>query len=181
MPQVEPALTKRTFAAVHKAIMAGTVRACHDLSEGGLAAAVAEMAFAGNLGARVHLAEAPYSLTLGPRAQDNAQRLAAEHPHLELHELSSLPEATAVLLFSESNSRFLCEVPQAKAAAFEKALAGVPHAAVGEVTNSGRLEVFGLPQPVRDAADEPSELRVPKVVDAAVADLKETWQRPLRW
>ena len=181
VPQVEPALAKRTFAAVHKAIMAGTVRACHDLSEGGLAAAAAEMAFAGNLGARVHLAEAPYSLTLGPRAQDNAQRLAAEHPHLELHELSSLPEATAVLLFSESNSRFLCQVPHAKAAAFEKALAGVPHAAVGEVTNSGRLEVFGLPQPVRDAADEPSELRVPKVVDAAVADLKETWQRPLRW
>ena len=64
---------------------------------------------------------------------------------------------------------------------FEKALAGVPHAVIGEVTNTGRLEVFGLPQPVRDAADEPSELRVPKVVDAPIADLKEVWQKPLRW
>ena len=40
-----------TFAAVHRAIDAGLVRACHDLSEGGLAVAAAEMAFAGGLGA----------------------------------------------------------------------------------------------------------------------------------
>ena len=42
---------KRTFAAVHAAIDAGLVRACHDLSEGGLAVALAEMAFAGGFGA----------------------------------------------------------------------------------------------------------------------------------
>ena len=48
-----------TFAAVHHAIRAGLVRACHDLSEGGLAAAVAEMAFAGGLGAHVDVVKAP--------------------------------------------------------------------------------------------------------------------------
>ena len=36
---------------MHEAIHAGFVRACHDLSEGGLAVAAAEMAFAGGLGA----------------------------------------------------------------------------------------------------------------------------------
>ena len=41
------------FAAVHAAIAKGLVRACHDLSEGGLAVALAEMAFAGGVGADV--------------------------------------------------------------------------------------------------------------------------------
>src|SRR5262249_31852460 len=41
----------RTFRAIHRAIVDGLVRACHDLSEGGLAVAVAEMAFAGGVGA----------------------------------------------------------------------------------------------------------------------------------
>ena len=50
VPQVDAELAARTFAAVHQAIAAGTVRACHDLSEGGLAVALAEMAFAGGLG-----------------------------------------------------------------------------------------------------------------------------------
>ncbi len=181
VPQVEPALAKKTFEAVHKAIKARTVRSCHDLSEGGLAAAAAEMAFAGELGARVHLAEVPYSLVLDPAAQKKAEQLAAENPHLKLHPLSAMPAATAVLLFAESATRFLCEVPQAKAKEFEKHLAGVPHALVGDVTDTGRLEIFGLPQPVRDNPSEPSELRVPRVVDATLADLKEVWKKPLRF
>ena len=40
---------------MHRAIHAGLVRACHDLSEGGLAVAAAEMAFAGGVGAGVNL------------------------------------------------------------------------------------------------------------------------------
>ena len=40
---------------VAPAIDAGLVRACHDLSEGGLAVAAAEMAFAGGLGAKISL------------------------------------------------------------------------------------------------------------------------------
>ncbi len=50
VPQVDGEIAVKTFAALHQAIAAGTVRACHDLSEGGLAVALAEMAFAGGLG-----------------------------------------------------------------------------------------------------------------------------------
>ena len=181
VPQVDPALAKLTFQGVHAAIVAGCVRACHDLSEGGLAVAAAEMAFAGGLGARLQLAEAPYSIVLDRAAQERAAKLAEAHPELELHPLSAQPDATAMLLFAESNSRFLCEVPQDKAAAFEKALHGVPHALLGEVTTGGRLEIFGLPQPVKDAPDEAAVLRVPKVIDAPLDELKEVWQEPLRW
>jgi phosphoribosylformylglycinamidine synthase subunit PurSL len=49
MPDVE--LAPRLFRRLHEAIVRGLVRACHDLSEGGLAVAAAEMAFAGGVGA----------------------------------------------------------------------------------------------------------------------------------
>src|SRR6056297_3416174 len=42
-----------TYRQLHAAMRAGLVVACHDLSEGGLATAVAEMCIAGRLGARV--------------------------------------------------------------------------------------------------------------------------------
>jgi phosphoribosylformylglycinamidine synthase len=41
------------YRALHRAIFTGLVQSCHDLSEGGLAVAVAEMAIAGRLGARL--------------------------------------------------------------------------------------------------------------------------------
>jgi phosphoribosylformylglycinamidine synthase len=142
-PALDAAVAKRTFAAVHQAINAGLVRACHDLSEGGLAVAAAEMAFAGGFGAKLSLHGVPRELPVG------------------------LAQAEAVLLFSESNTRFLCEVAPANAAAFEAALAGVPLARLGEVTSGDRLEILGAGGV--------------KLIDGAIAELKEAWQKPLRW
>jgi phosphoribosylformylglycinamidine synthase subunit PurSL len=51
VPQVDIATAPKVFAGVHSAISQGLVRACHDLSEGGLAVAIAEMCFAGGIGA----------------------------------------------------------------------------------------------------------------------------------
>ncbi|MBI3409258.1 MAG: phosphoribosylformylglycinamidine synthase subunit PurL [Planctomycetes bacterium] len=52
-PKVDMEAAPRIFRKVHNAIERGLVRSCHDLSEGGLAVAVAEMAFAGNIGADI--------------------------------------------------------------------------------------------------------------------------------
>jgi hypothetical protein len=51
--QLEPAA--RIHRAVHHVIREAIVLACHDLSEGGLGVALAEMAFAGEAGAEVWL------------------------------------------------------------------------------------------------------------------------------
>ena len=51
----------KTMRALHRAIRAGLVRACHDCSEGGLAVAAAEMALAGRLGLDLRLAGLPRS------------------------------------------------------------------------------------------------------------------------
>jgi phosphoribosylformylglycinamidine synthase len=53
VPEVDLDLAPRVFRQVHEAIERGLVRSCHDLSEGGLAVAVAEMAFAGGVGADI--------------------------------------------------------------------------------------------------------------------------------
>jgi phosphoribosylformylglycinamidine synthase len=53
VPPVDVTLAPQIFAKVHEAIRTGMVRSCHDLSEGGLAVAIAEMAFAGDIGADI--------------------------------------------------------------------------------------------------------------------------------
>jgi phosphoribosylformylglycinamidine synthase len=130
---------RNIFAAVHRAIAAGLVRACHDLSEGGLAAAAAEMAFAGGFGGR---------LDIGPIA-------------------AAFGEAGPVVaLFSESNTRFLCEVPIDKAADFERELQNSPFTKIGEVTADDRLQISAAGR---------------TIVDANIYELKAAWQATFRW
>jgi phosphoribosylformylglycinamidine synthase len=71
------------------------------------------------------------------------------------------------VLFSESNSRFLVEVSEDKRRDFETVMKGARFARIGEVTASGRVEIVGL-----DGR---------KVVSVPVGELKEAWQKPLRW
>ncbi len=146
VPQVDVDVAKRTFAAVHEAIDRGLVRACHDLSEGGLAVAVAEMAFAGLCGATIKLAGVPRDGSVD----------------------STQPDADSVLLFSESASRFVVEVSPANAGAFEAILAAakVPCGHIGEVTGGERLQI---------AAGAGA------AIDLPLAEMKEAWQKPLRW
>jgi phosphoribosylformylglycinamidine synthase len=50
-----PAWAPGLYQALHRAMKAGWVRACHDLSEGGLAVAAAEMCIGGRLGLELAL------------------------------------------------------------------------------------------------------------------------------
>jgi phosphoribosylformylglycinamidine synthase subunit PurL len=56
-PPVDLAAEKRNGDFIRTQILAGTVTACHDCSDGGLLVAVAEMAMAGNLGATLRTPE----------------------------------------------------------------------------------------------------------------------------
>ncbi|MEM3666003.1 MAG: AIR synthase-related protein, partial [Candidatus Bathyarchaeia archaeon] len=116
VPRVRPAQAKRTFRAIVKAIDLGLVEACHDLSEGGLGVAAAEMAFAGGYGMELHLNKVP---------RKNVKR-------------------NDYVLFSESNSRFLVEVSQEAKAEFEDLMDGKVYAEVGHVTKDPRLCIYGL-------------------------------------
>ncbi len=55
-PHVDLTAARRTMERLHEAIAHGQVRACHDVSEGGLFVAVAEMAMGSGLGAEIDVA-----------------------------------------------------------------------------------------------------------------------------
>jgi phosphoribosylformylglycinamidine synthase len=141
VPVVDAARARTTFVALHRAMQEGLVRACHDLSEGGLAVAAAEMVLAARCGAELEIDAAP-------------------------HQIDPPSMVRLALLMSESNSRFLCEVPAEVCERFEKVMKDVPCAAIGHVTEGDRLVIRheGL-----------------TVVSASVDELVDAWQSPLRW
>lgn len=57
VPRIDLKKLLEVLLAVHSAIRSGAVLACHDVSEGGLLAALAEMAFGGGFGAEIELPE----------------------------------------------------------------------------------------------------------------------------
>ena len=126
LPEVDPARGARTARAVAACIAAGAVRAAHDPSEGGLLPAVAEMCFAGGLGAKVDLSHVP--VAAGEDAGDEC-RAFAEDPH-----------------------RYLLEVEPAHLADVQARLDGIPHAVVGTVTDEAALEVVGVRTPRESCA-----------------------------
>jgi phosphoribosylformylglycinamidine synthase len=131
VPQVDALANLARYAALHQAIRSGLVQAAHDLSDGGLSVAVAEMAIAGRLGAEIDLAAVP---TAGAACPD---------------ELS--PE---ILLYSESAGRLLVCVAPNRAEAFEALFKGQHLARIGRVTEEPSLAVRQGKTPVLDAAVE---------------------------
>jgi len=57
LPRIDLRSLWQTLSSVHRVINTGRVLACHDISEGGLADALAEMCFGGGMGARLTLPE----------------------------------------------------------------------------------------------------------------------------
>ena len=120
VPKVKGAKAKRTFKAVTKAIDFGLIKTCHDLSEGGLAVAAAEMAFAGGYGLELDLGKVP----------------------------GKALERNDFVLFSESNSRFLVEVSEKDGQEFEALMKGKACAKIGKVTKDEKLLIHGLNQKI---------------------------------
>jgi phosphoribosylformylglycinamidine synthase len=133
VPKLNLTLAPKIFEAVHQAILQGVVRACHDPSEGGLAVALAEMAFSGGLG--IH---------------------------------ATLPEGDPnVLLFSESNTRFVLEVLPNSELVVERTFRDLPWLELGEVTSDDKVHIAA-------ANGQP-------ILVAELSELKSAWQRPLAW
>jgi len=117
VPRVRPAEAKRVLNSITKAIDAGYIRACHDISEGGLAVAAAEMVLSSDYGAVLDLRNIPASMN--GKARDD------------------------FILFSESNSRFLVEVAKRNEKEFKK-LMGDDSALIGEVIGTNDFSAKGL-------------------------------------
>ncbi len=71
------------------------------------------------------------------------------------------------ILFSESNTRFIVEVSSSSQKKFETLLKGVPWGLIGRVEDAPQFKIYGFNGQL--------------CVQSSLADLKESWQRPLRW
>jgi phosphoribosylformylglycinamidine synthase len=138
VPKVDAALAMRSYQAIHQAIKSKLIASCHDLSEGGLAVSLSEMAFAGELGVSV--------------------------------DITSLRQASfvdrEVVLFSESNSRLLCEVPVSLSKQFESAMQGLPCFRIGQVATHDRVVL---------------ECDKEILIDKPWRELRNIWLAPLDW
>jgi phosphoribosylformylglycinamidine synthase len=139
IPKVNARRAKVLYEALGRAIEKGLVASCHDCSDGGLGVALAETAFAGALGMEVDLRKVPFSGVV----------------------------RTDVLLFSESQSRFVVTVHPENQGPFEDCMKGNTFSEIGKVIDGSDFKVLGL--------------NGKAVVRVNILDLKEAWQRPLRF
>ncbi len=116
-PKVQPEDALKSYQALSAAIQKGLILSAHDCSEGGLAVALTEMAFAGGFGATAILKSVPFE---GKNSRDD------------------------MILFSESNSRLIVEVDVKKQKAFETMMSGVSMGMIGRVQPLPELFVYGL-------------------------------------
>jgi phosphoribosylformylglycinamidine synthase len=137
IPRVRENDSLPRYQALEKAIKQGLVASCHDCSDGGLGVALAESGFAGGFGLEIDLRQA----------------------------LAEDIDRDDVLLFAESQSRFVVSVAPDKAAAFEDIMAGTGLARLGEVKEEPVLRMTGLNGEI--------------VLDEELAGLKQAWQQTL--
>jgi len=112
VPRLDLEKAPKTAAKISEAIARGLIVSCHDCSEGGLAVALAEMAFAGGFGIEADLRGLP--------CDKNCSRSDAQ-------------------LFSESNSRYIVEVEPDKYNAFAKMMLNLPFGQIGRLTEEKTL------------------------------------------
>jgi phosphoribosylformylglycinamidine synthase II len=112
VPKVDLETAPKIAERIASAIARSLVVSCHDCSEGGLAVALAEMAFAGGLGIEAGLRGLPKSTDCW---------------------------RTDMQLFSESNSRYIVEVEPGNYDAFAKLMLNLPFGQIGKVTEEKML------------------------------------------
>ncbi|MCP4610789.1 MAG: phosphoribosylformylglycinamidine synthase subunit PurL [Planctomycetes bacterium] len=112
VPTLDLGTAPKIAKKISEAITQGLLVSCHDCSEGGLAVALAEMAFAGGLGIAADLRGLP-------RSEDCTR--------------------TDAQLFSESNCRYIVEIEPNKFDAFAKMMLNLPFGQIGKVTQETML------------------------------------------
>ncbi len=119
IPKVNIPEARQRYQKLHKAIIQGLIRSVHDLSDGGLAVAAAESAFAGGFGISLDLRKLPVTETLKQKMRDD------------------------YILYSETASRFIVTVAPDKKQEFETAMKDTIYAQIGIVKGTN-LEIIGI-------------------------------------
>ena len=114
-PSLRAAEAWRSYKKLHLAITRGLVRSCHDLSDAGLWAALAESCIGGGLGARISLD----ALTVAAGAGREPERL----------------------LFCETPSRLLVSIDRKDRRRWERLMRGAALGCLGEATSGSTIGI----------------------------------------
>ena len=106
VPHVEALTARKRYETVQTAMSQGLISACHDLSDGGLGVALAEMSIGGRIGLEADLCSVPREYGM----------------------------STLAILYSESASRFVVTVSPENAQKFEELFKGQVFARIGMTT-----------------------------------------------
>lgn len=138
VPRVKLDKARKLYQALAEVIAGRLIQSAHTPAIGGLGAALARKSFAGGYGLEVDLGA--------------------------LH----APSGTAdfVLLYSESNSRFIVTIDPRNKESFEKLMKSVSCSQIGRVTDSGELQIKGLSGGI--------------IIRENINKMKREWQAPLR-
>ncbi len=137
VPKVDALRAKELYRRLNVATEEELIASCHDCSDGGVGVALSETAFAGGLGMEIDLGKVPAT---GVDRDD-------------------------LLLFSETQSRFVVTISPHKKDAFEKGFEGMAYGLLGEVTSAPEFRVIGL--------------NGREIIRADIQELKDSWKRPL--
>jgi phosphoribosylformylglycinamidine synthase II len=129
VPQPNLKKAAETYKRLHRAINTDLVNSAHDLSEGGLAVALAECIIGGELGALINL----------DKLQQNSEKEAEEYvaPPSSQRIISRID----TLLFGEGPSRIIVSVPAEKKKQWEKLWADMTCIELGVVTDTANLVI----------------------------------------
>ena len=163
VPQVDGRTARERYRKVSQAIATGWLQSCHDCSDGGVAVALAETAFAGGLGMQLGISDLLEQTGLRPDQ----------------------------FLFSESASRFVVTVAPRHREAFETSFADQDCYCLGQVTETPQLVISGCRGAARSVArhlrgfppgrsKDTSGEKPTVLIRATIAALKESWQATLR-
>ena len=138
VPTVNPEKSRILMLKLNEAINLGLIESCHDCSDGGLGVALAEMSFSGGYGLEVYLNKV-----------------------LTDHDVSN-KYADIVILFSETNSRFIVEVEPENRLEFERLFKNREYSLIGKVRNDENFVIYGINNKI--------------IVEDSILELKKSWQ-----
>uniref|UniRef100_A0A7V0Z589 Phosphoribosylformylglycinamidine synthase subunit PurL n=1 Tax=candidate division WOR-3 bacterium TaxID=2052148 RepID=A0A7V0Z589_UNCW3 len=137
VPGVNLKIAPNLMKTLHNCIIKDLVLSCHDLSEGGLGLALSEMAMAGDIGCEIDISKIKF---------------AGKNRRAD------------ILLFSESNTRFLIEVIPEQAEEFEKFMKNLPFSVIGKTIKEKKVKIYDSKR---------------LIIDLPISKLRAKWKRKI--
>lgn len=151
VPNVDIKNLRSTLASITKAIQSGKILSVHDISEGGIAAALSEMCFGGDCGAKIDIS--------GLGSVPNPKFT----PGVSLENKGRTLDRPDFILFAETPGTFLVEVASKKIA--NQLFAKVPHTIIGNTQVSKTIKVTSGKK---------------SLANLDIDKLKAAWQNPMK-